>query len=369
MREVDRPQLTEVGRGFQRRIVPRGWFKTAGILLAALTVAAACGGGSASSGGGKKYVVGISNTLTGNGFREEMICSVKAQAKASGLVSRIVTANRNTDPSGQIADMRSLISAGVNVIVVNPSDLSALDGVIKQASDKGIVVVTVDQGVTAPEAYQVHNDQVKYAELGADWLFKQIGGKGNVVEMRGVNGVSADADRHKGFQQTLARYPDIKVVKETFTNWSLDPAAQQTRDILSSGIKVDGIWTSGIDSTVVDTFQTAKKPFVPVVGADNAGFLNDLINFKSQGLVGAAVTNPPTVGGAGLAIGLDVLQGKKQPHLVQLNPQIWDNTSTAGMTQLQSHADPKLDAYYSVSYQVAPYTTYQKADLIGCQGP
>jgi ribose transport system substrate-binding protein len=349
--------------------VIRGWSKVVGVLLAAATVSVACGGSNNASGsGGKKYVVGISNTLTGNGFREEMICSVKAQAKASGVVSKIITANRNTDPSGQIADMRSLIAAGANVIVVNPSDLSALDPVIKQASDKGIVVVTVDQGVTAPEAYQVHNDQVKYAQLGAEWLFKQIGGKGNVVEMRGVNGVSADADRHKGFQQALTKYPDIKVVKETFTNWSLDPAAQQTRDILSSGIKVDGIWTSGIDSTVVDTFVTAKKPFVPVVGADNAGFIGDLINLKAQGLAGAAVTNPPTVGGAGLAIGLDVLQGKKHPHLVQLDPEIWDNTSTTGMQQLQSHADPKLDAYYSVSYQVAPYTTYTKNDLIGCQG-
>lgn len=347
----------------------RGWSKAVGILLAAVTVSTACGGSNNSSGGGaKKYVVGVSNTLTGNGFREEMICSIKAQAKASGVVSKIIVANRNTDPSGQIADMRSLIAAGANVIVVNPSDLSALDAVIKQASDKGIIVVTVDQGVSAPEAYQVHNDQVKYAQLGADWLFKQIGGKGNVVEMRGINGVSADADRHKGFQQTLAKYPDIKVVKETFTNWSLDPAAQQTRDILSSGLKVDGIWTSGIDSTVVDTFTTAKKPFVPVVGADNAGFIGDLINLKAQGLVGAAVTNPPTVGGAGLAIGLDVLQGKSHPHLVQLDPQLWDNTSTTGMQQLQSHADPKLDAYYSVSYQVSPFTTYSKADLIGCQG-
>ena len=351
----------------------RGWFKAAGALLATVVVSAACGGSSDSSsnssGGGKKYVVGISNTLTGNGFREEMICSIKAQAKASGVVSKVITANRNTDPSGQIADMRSLISAGANVIVLNPSDLSALDAVIKQAADKGIVVVTVDQGVTSPDAYQVHNDQVKYASLGAEWLFKQMGGKGNVVEMRGINGVSADADRHKGFQATLAKYPDIKVVKETFTNWSLDPAAQQTRDILSSGIKVDGIWTSGIDSTVVDTFVTAKKPFVPIVGADNAGFIGDLINMKSQNLVGAAVTNPPTVGGAGLAIGLDVLQGKKHPKLVQLDPQIWDNTSQTGMQNLQSHADPKLDAYYSVSYQVAPYTTNSKTDLIGCQGP
>jgi ribose transport system substrate-binding protein len=346
----------------------RGWPKAIGLVLAAGLLVVACGNTTTTSGGTKKYIVGVSNTLTGNGFREEMICSIKAQAKSSGVVSKIITANRNTDPSGQIADMRNLIAAGANAIVVNPSDLSALDGVIKQASDKGIVVVTVDQGVTAPQAYQVHNDQVKYAALGADWLFKQLGGKGNVIEMRGVNGVSADADRHKGFQETLAKYPNIKVVKETFTNWSLDPAAQQTRDILSSGITVDGIWTSGIDSTVVDQYQSAKKPFVPVVGADNAGFIGQLINLKGQGLVGAAVTNPPTVGGAGLAVALDVLQGKKMQHLVQLDPQIWDNTSSSGLSQLQSHADPKLDAYYSVSYQVAPYTTYQKSDLVGCQG-
>src|SRR4030088_1686116 len=228
----------------------RRWPKAIGLMLSIGVLATACGGSTPSTGP-KTYVVGISNTLTGNGFREEMICSIKAQAKASGIVSKVIVANRNTDPSGQIADVRNLISAGVNVIVMNPSDRSALDTVIKEASDKGIVVVTVDQGVTSTQAYQLYNNQVKYAQLGADWLFKQLGGKGNVVEMRGINGVSADADRHQGFTQTAANYPNIHVVKMTFTNWSLDPAAQQTKDILASGIKVDGIWTSGIDSTVV----------------------------------------------------------------------------------------------------------------------
>jgi ribose transport system substrate-binding protein len=341
------------------------WPKAIGLMLAVGLLATACGG-STETGGTKKYVVGVSNTLTGNGFREEMICSIKAQAKASGIVSKVIIANRTTDPSGQIADVRNLISAGVNVIVMNPSDRSALDPVIKQATDKGIVVVTVDQGVTSPTAYQLYNNQVKYATLGADWLFKQLGGKGNVVEMRGINGVSADADRHQGFTQTLASYPGIKVVKMTFTNWSLDPAAQQTNAILSSGLKVDGIWTSGIDSTVVDQYVTAKKPFVPVVGADNNAFIGQLTSLKAQGLKGAAVTNPPTVGGAGLALGLDVLQGKTQPHLVNLDPVLWDNTTSAGQTELTNHYDPKLDAYYSVSYQVAPYTTYTKADLLAC---
>ena len=341
------------------------WPKAIGLMLAAGLLATACGGSTGTTGP-KKYVVGISNTLTGNGFREEMICSIKAQAKASGVVSKVIIANRTTDPSGQISDMRNLISAGVNVIVVNPSDRSALDAVIKEASDRGIIVVTVDQGVTAPQAYQLYNNQVKYATLGAEWLFKQLNGNGNVVEMRGINGVSADADRHTGFEQILAKYPGIHRVKMTFTNWSLDPAAQQTKDILSSGLKVDGIWTSGIDSTVVDTYTTQKKKYVPVIGADNNAFIGQLSSLKAQGLAGAAVTNPPTVGGAGLAVGLDVLQGKTQPHLINLDPVIWDNVSDAGQKELKDHYDPNLNAYYSVSYQVAPYTTYTKADLLAC---
>src|SRR3979411_2090098 len=193
------------------------WPKAIGLILAAGLLATACGGSTPSTSGTKKYVVGVSNTLTGNGYREEMICSIKAQAKASGIVSKVIISNRNTDPSGQIADVRNLISAGVNVIVMNPSDRSALDAVIKEASDKGIVVVTIDQGVTSTLAYQMYLKPVKHETMRADWLFKQLGGSGSVVEMRGINGVSADADRHQGFTQTLANYPNIRVVKMTFT--------------------------------------------------------------------------------------------------------------------------------------------------------
>ena len=51
----------------------------------------------------EKYVVGVSNTLVGNGWREEMVCSIKAEALASGKVSKIILANRNGGPSEQIA--------------------------------------------------------------------------------------------------------------------------------------------------------------------------------------------------------------------------------------------------------------------------
>jgi ribose transport system substrate-binding protein len=312
-----------------------------------------------------KYVVGVSNTLIGNGWREEMICSIKAEAEASGKVSKVVVANRNGGPSEQIADIRNLISAGANIIIINPSDREALNPVIKQAADKGIVVVAVDQAVSAPQAYVLTNDQVEYAKLGAKWLFDKLGGKGSVVEMRGIDGVPADADRHEGFMEVLKSYPDIKVTS-VFTGWALDKTAQATKDLLASGKPIDGVWTSGIDKTVVDAYQTAGKPFVPVIGADNNGFIGQLIDLKSKGLEGAAVSNPPAVGAAGLSLALDVLAKKEQPHLVKITPAVWDNDQ--GIGDLKAAYNPKLDPFFSVA-TVPPYTHYTPEQLISCKGP
>src|SRR5579863_5259678 len=169
------------------------------------------GGAGQGVAADKQYTVGVSNTLIGNGWREEMVCSIKAEALASGKVSKLVLANRNGGPSEQIADLRNLISAGVNIIILNPSDRKALDPVIEQAIAKHILVVAVDQAVSAPGAYVLSNDQVAYGREGAEALFKALGGKGDVVEMRGIDGVPADSDRHQGFQEALKKYPNIKV--------------------------------------------------------------------------------------------------------------------------------------------------------------
>jgi ribose transport system substrate-binding protein len=334
----------------------------AGIALAAALSVGAASNASAAD----KVVVGVSNTLIGNGWREEMICSIKAQALASGVVSKVIVANRNGGPQEQIADLRNLISSGAKVIVLNPSDRTALDPVIKQAHDKGVVVVAVDQAVSAPDAYVLTNDQVAYGKLGAEWLFKKLNGKGEVVEMRGIDGVPADADRHEGFQAALKEFPDIKVTASVFTGWALNKAAQQAKDLIASGKKIDGIWTSGLDAVVVDAYRTAKAKYVPVVGADNNAFIGQLIDLKKDGFTGAAVTNPPTVGGAGLAVGLDVLAGKSHPHVIHINPQVWDGDDTA---KLKAEYDPKLDPYYSVAIQVKPYTTYTREQLLACKGP
>ena len=80
-------------------------------LLAATGATAPAGNASAA----EQFVIGVSNTHIGNSWREEFVCSIKAEALASGLVSKVILANREAGPSEQIADLRTMISAGVNV--------------------------------------------------------------------------------------------------------------------------------------------------------------------------------------------------------------------------------------------------------------
>jgi ribose transport system substrate-binding protein len=342
------------------------------VALAAALVVAACGSGSdnsssgssGSSGGGsgKKYVLGVSNTLVGNGWREEMICAVKAQAAASGKVSKVLVANQNGAAPEQIAAIRNLISSGANAIILNPADATALDSVIAQAKQRGVKVVSVDQAISSPDVYNVTNNQKLYGSLGAQWLAKKMGGKGNVLEMRGISGAPADTARHEGFMEAMKKYPNIKVVKQTFTGWQFGTGGKQALDVLQSGTKIDGIWTSGIDYSVVNALKTAGKSNIPVVGADNNKFLGQLLD----GAPGAAVTNPATVGGVGAAVALQALEGKNPKRATVLTPQVWD---AANKSQWEKYYDKGLSPTYSSQLQVKPYTTYTDAGLKSCKGP
>jgi len=333
------------------------------VLLAGTAMAAAP---SAFAAG--PYTIGVSNTVAGNGWREEMICSIKAQALASGEVSSLNIAHRNTDAAGQLEDIRNLISAKVNAIVVNPSDPAGIQAALAEATAAGIVVVVVDQNVTEPTAYILQNNQEQYAYLGAKWLFEQMGGKGTVVYMRGAAGASADTDRDRGFKKALAEFPDVKVGQETFTGWQQDQGKQQILDYIATGIPFEGIWTSGIDNVIVDALVESGAPLVPVVGADNAGFVGQLNSV--EGLKGAAVTNPGSVGGAGVTLALQILNGQKPAsQSVLVDPSLWENVTDAGKAQLKEAADPSLSPEWPVSISIPGWTTYTKEQIVACKGP
>jgi len=349
--------------------------KFAKLFAASAAVAlAAASFGTAAVAQDDGYTIGVSNTVQGNGWREEMICSIKAQAAASGEVASLNIAHRNTDSAGQLEDLRNLIADGVDAIILNPADPAALDGAIAEAAEAGIPVISVDAATTAPEAYTISNEQVEYARLGARWLFEQLDGEGDVFYMRGLAGHPADDDRDVGFQEVLAEFPGINIINEVHTGWQQDQGKQQMLEMITSGQNIDGVWTSGIDNVIVDAYLESEEPLVPIVGADNAGFVGYLANV--EGFTGAGVTNPGTVGGAGVTLALQILNGDlsqtpadAESSLVTVSPVLMANNTEEGQALIAAAQNPDLDPEWPVGLQVPGWTTYTNEALIECLGP
>jgi ribose transport system substrate-binding protein len=316
------------------------------------------------------YLIGVSNNTVGNGWRDEMVCSIRAQVKNSGKAKTVIQQGAG-DTSVQIAQIRNLISQNVNAIIVDPNS-TALSGAIQQAAARGITVVIVDQFINSlfnkPHIYQAANDQVAYGRVGMQWLVKQIHGKGNVALLEGIQGAPANTAREQGQQQVLSHYPNVHVVAKVYTGWDFAKGGQQMTQLLNSGKKIDGVWTSGVDYTVVNAYRTAHRKFVPVVGADNNAFVHQLATMRKQGLVGAAVTNPPPIGGVGAAIALKVLQGGHPAAVTTLIPKVWANTNPAGLAQLRAHYLPSRGPSYGADWIVAGRSNYTKQQLFACSG-
>ena len=161
----------------------------------------------------------------------------------------------------------------------------------------------------------------------------------------------------------LAEYPDIEIVEEVFTGWDPSVGGQQALEILTTQ-EVDGIWTSGIDYTVVPQFEIAGVDYVPVVGADNNEFVAQLLEFNEDGLTGAAVSNPPSIGGVGAAVALNILEGQDVPPDTLITPVV-----LSSQEELEAVYVPALAAGWSSYMVIEPYVSYTADQVVACVGP
>ena len=336
---------------------------------------------SAAPSAAAQYHIGYSNGGgVGNGFREEQVCTAKAEALASGQVSKLTQIHRNTDAAGQLQDIRDLIAADVDAIVFNPNDPDALTPALDEAKAAGIKTISVDAFVNHADTYNLYNNQIEYAKLGAKWLFDKIGGTGKVWYTRGFAGHPADTDRHTGFTEVLKDYPGIELLpgpEGVHTGWDPAQATTLANEFIASGQwdGIAGVWTSGMDSMVVDAAKAGGKELKPIVGADLGAFVNQLLT--ETGLEGAAVTNTAAVGGAGVNLAIKLLNGETvatddsapKPNTVLLKPVLADNTSDAGKALLESWQVDGLNPQWPLGLQIEGYTTYTPQQAVDCKGP
>ena len=289
----------------------------------AVVFAAACGGGSQGGNGGGEgnqgpFTIGVSNGFISSEWRTQMIDDlqrVNDEYKQEGLTEDLVIESSDVDPQGQIQQMRNLINRGVDAIIVNPNDATALDQVIGQAEQAGIPVIAVDQEIDAPGVTNVVIDQGEWASMGAEWLVEELGGEGDVVVINGIAGHPANEARYDAVKQVFADNPGIEVVQETNADWDQATAQQEMSNILASQPNIDGDWTQhGMARGLLQAVQAANPGEYPVIsGEARSGYMRLWQEVRQQNpdFASYGPVNPPGVGASGLRVAVELLQGKE----------------------------------------------------------
>jgi ribose transport system substrate-binding protein len=307
-------------------------------LVATITLAAASGASHRSQAThAGKLKIALANSFIGNTWRLEMENVFKSACKMPPYSQQVSCSvfNSGNDVGKQTQQISNLISQGVNAIVIDAASPTGLNGIVKQACARGIVIVSFDSVVTAPCGVTVNTDQFKFGAQGAQYLATQLHGKGNVVMVTGVAGTFGDTERNKGVDSVFKKYPGIKVVARYSGNWDSSAAQRATAAQLPSLDKVDGVWVSGGTDGVVKAFVDAGKPLPIVAGEGENGFRRYLLKagYNGHHVTGMSIGQPPFLSVASLELARAILQNRHAKKSIVLPfPVVTDQTVKAGLT-------------------------------------
>ena len=144
----------------------------------------------------KDKKIALSNSTDGDPWRQAMLKSwerVSAQAVRDGIVKETaVFPTAEKQVAEQEAQIQSLIHQGYDAIVVNAASRDGLNGVIRQACDAGIVVVSFDGIVSEPCAWRLSVDFKAMGKAQLAYLKEVMPDGGNLLEIRGLAGTAVD---------------------------------------------------------------------------------------------------------------------------------------------------------------------------------
>ena len=275
----------------------------------------------------KPPVVGISTGSSGTSWRNIMIDALQQvgkEYKGSGKIAdfRIVNNVTNGDATEQANIIRDFTSKGVNIIMVNPNSPDALNGVIKEAQDAGILVVSFDATVTAPNVLNVTLDHYAWNTKNVEFIASTLK-EGNAIQIYGLDGHPANNERIRATADVLKKYPKIKLIASTTGDWDQTKAKEVATQIIGSGQRIDAVITQdGEAYGVLSAFLDAGKLPKVMFGDPGTAFFKEWkkLRDKKADFKACAEPNPPGIGGTAFRMALQLYNGKQfKPGVLKNN--------------------------------------------------
>ena len=277
------------------------------------------------------YKIFLSMSFIGNDWQAEAANMVKAMAAHSSMRDRVDLQVQVAGPNAQrqIQQINAMVQAGADAIVVFPISPTALNQAVKNACDKGVLVFAYDAEISEPCAYNITIDQSEAGRVTAEWLVERLDGKGRIIVITGVPGVSVDTQRTEAAKEVFAKHPEIEIVGEAVGMWSQAVARTELTKIMATRgwDEIDGLWLQvGCYTANSMQIEAGKTPeqLLPCAGEGaNGGRIQMLpIGTEVEGANGTytpmgapriSYASPPYAGALALKLAVAKLDGKEVP--------------------------------------------------------
>ncbi|MGE7826424.1 ribose ABC transporter substrate-binding protein RbsB [Paenibacillus sp. NPDC093718] len=251
--------------------------------------------------------IGLSISTLNNPFFVSLKDGVVAEAAKQGM--EVVVVDAQNDSAKQSNDVDDLIQQGVNALLINPTDSSAISTVVQTANSLGIPVITLDRSADQGEvAALVASDNVKGGQMAAEYIVEQLGKDTKVIELEGVPGASATRERGKGFHDIADE--QLNVVAKQAADFDRTKGLTVTENLLQGNPDAKAIFAHNDEMALgaIEAIQSSGKDIM-VIGFD--GNDDALKSIEAGNLTATVAQQPELIGQLAVGAAKDVLQGKE----------------------------------------------------------
>jgi simple sugar transport system substrate-binding protein len=279
--------------------------------------------------------VGFSQIGAESAWRAAETESIRSEAAARGIDLKFSDAQQKQE--NQIKAIRAFIAQKVDAIILAPVVETGWEPVLKEAQRAGIPVVLVDRGVTVSDdalfATLIASDFVEEGRMAARWLAEKTGGRGNVVELQGTTGSAPAIDRKRGFENELARHPELKIVRSQSGDFTRAKGKETMEAFLKAakgeGTRIDAVYAHNDDMAIGAIqaikeagLQPAKDVLVVSIDGVRAAF-DAMLSFE----LNATVECNPLLGPMAFDAIEKIRRGEAVPKKVVVQDRIFDTAS------------------------------------------
>lgn len=238
----------------------------------------------------EKIVIGIAQKHMNTPYPVAVIEEFKAEVEKRGLGWEVIAADGQSNPAKQINDIEDFIAKGVDLIIMSPTQADPLTPVAKKVMEAKIPLILIDRTISSDDYTAfIGGDNINAGRVVAEYVNKKLNGEANIVEIQGSLGASATNDRHKGFNEIIAKNPGLKIIADTQADYKRDLALTVMEDILQAHNEIDVVYTHsdnmalGVMNPIVSVGRTDE---MMVFGTDGQKEVFDAIKAgKIEGTV------------------------------------------------------------------------------------